>query len=144
MKTISVLLILGLLLAGCQGLDVNPSIGTYNERAFLTGDLKPLQFSSETDLKNMLSTQSSNYNGRMVFGGGMSMVARAEIAMASDSKVASGVDFSQTNNQVASVDEADIVKTDGEYIYKASGNVVYIVKAYPVEDGEVIEHYCVK
>ncbi|MDI9608696.1 MAG: beta-propeller domain-containing protein, partial [Candidatus Verstraetearchaeota archaeon] len=40
-------------------------------------------------------------------------------------------DYSTTNIQVAGVDEADLVKSDGEYLYIASGDTVYIVKAYP-------------
>jgi len=35
-------------------------------------------------------------------------------------------DYSRTNNQVESVDEADIVKTDGKYIYYSQNNRVYI------------------
>jgi inhibitor of cysteine peptidase len=50
----------------------------------------------------------------------------------------SGADYSTTNIQVAGVDEADIVKTDGEYIYVASGNKTTIVKAYPPEQAEVL------
>ncbi len=38
-------------------------------------------------------------------------------------------DHSTTNTQVAGVDEADIIKTDGRYIYMLSGEVVHIVKA---------------
>ena len=37
-------------------------------------------------------------------------------------------DFSQTNVQVAGVDEGDLVKTDGEYIYSLSGGKLYINK----------------
>ncbi|HVO36577.1 MAG TPA: beta-propeller domain-containing protein [Candidatus Acidoferrum sp.] len=47
-------------------------------------------------------------------------------------------DYSATNVQVAGVDEADIVKTDGEYLYILSGNVIVIVKAYPPENAEVV------
>ncbi len=39
------------------------------------------------------------------------------------------LDYSETNVQVHNVDEADIVKTDGEYIYYVSNNAIYIVKA---------------
>lgn len=42
-------------------------------------------------------------------------------------------DYSTTNNQVANVDEADIVKTDGNYIYYVQNNKVYIVKADSLE-----------
>ena len=51
--------------------------------------------------------------------------------------------YSTTNIQVAGVDEADIVKTDGKYIYTASSdfstgqNHVYIVKADPQDPGAI-------
>jgi inhibitor of cysteine peptidase len=48
-----------------------------------------------------------------------------------------GNDYSKTNIQVEGVDEADIVKSDGEYIYIVSGNNVTIVKAYPAEEAKV-------
>ncbi len=47
-------------------------------------------------------------------------------------------DYSTTNIQVEGVDEADIVKTDGEYIYIVSGENVTILKAYPAEEAEVL------
>ena len=47
-------------------------------------------------------------------------------------------EYSQTNIQVGGVDEADIVKTDGEYIYIVSGGNVTIVKAYPPEEAKVV------
>jgi uncharacterized secreted protein with C-terminal beta-propeller domain len=43
-------------------------------------------------------------------------------------------DFSDTNLQVAGVQEADIVKTDGEYIYALSWEYLYILKA---DDGNL-------
>jgi len=50
----------------------------------------------------------------------------------------SAADYSATNIQVAGVDEADIVKTDGDYIYLVSGNRTIIVKAYPPEQARVL------
>jgi uncharacterized secreted protein with C-terminal beta-propeller domain len=41
------------------------------------------------------------------------------------------VDHSTTNVQVVGVDEADIVKNDGKYIYTVKGQTVRIVDAYP-------------
>lgn len=38
-------------------------------------------------------------------------------------------DYSKTNTQVEGVDEADIVKTDGNYIYYVSNSKIYIVRA---------------
>lgn len=51
--------------------------------------------------------------------------AKEESAVASDSTEIS--DYSSTNVQTKNVDEADIVKTDGDYIYKAATTKVYVV-----------------
>lgn len=50
----------------------------------------------------------------------------------------SGPEYSATNVQVAGVDEADLVKTDGEYIYIVSENNLTILKGYPAEDAEIL------
>jgi len=47
-------------------------------------------------------------------------------------------DFSETNVQVEGVDEADIIKTDGKYIYAVVKNDLYIVNAYPTDNAEVL------
>lgn len=46
--------------------------------------------------------------------------------------------YSTTNVQVTGVDEADVVKTDGRYLYIASGCNVTILLAYPPEEMEVL------
>jgi inhibitor of cysteine peptidase len=46
--------------------------------------------------------------------------------------------YSTTNIQVEGVDEADIVKTDGEYLYIVIDNRVVIVRAYPPEEAVVL------
>ncbi|MCK4714075.1 MAG: beta-propeller domain-containing protein, partial [Candidatus Aenigmarchaeota archaeon] len=67
---------------------------------------------------------------------------------------AGGAEYSETNVQVEGVDEADIVKTDGTYIYTISQGQRYyyyredgkedtnsklvIAKAYPGEDAEIL------
>lgn len=43
----------------------------------------------------------------------------------------SSPDFSTTNIQVQGVDEADIVKTDGEYLYQVNNENIVIAKIYP-------------
>ncbi len=47
-------------------------------------------------------------------------------------------DYSKTNVQVEGVDEADIVKTDGKYIYAFSKNKLIITDAYPIESAAII------
>jgi len=46
-------------------------------------------------------------------------------------EAAAADDYSSTNVQVAGVDEADIVKNDGKYIYYLKGDTVRIIEAYP-------------
>lgn len=48
------------------------------------------------------------------------------------------VEYSTTNVQVAGVDEADTVKTDGQYIYVIAGNNVTILKAFPPGEASVV------
>ncbi len=47
-------------------------------------------------------------------------------------------EHSNTNVQVEGVDEADVVKNDGNYIYAISGNAVFIVAAYPAQTARVV------
>ncbi|MDG6229404.1 MAG: beta-propeller domain-containing protein [Candidatus Thermoplasmatota archaeon] len=46
--------------------------------------------------------------------------------------------YSGTNIQELGVDEPDIVKTDGTYLYVISESKLYIILAYPAEDAEII------
>lgn len=41
------------------------------------------------------------------------------------------LEYSLTNVQVEGIDEADLAKTDGRYIYAVSGNKVYVVELHP-------------
>jgi len=60
------------------------------------------------------------------------MVAKAAAGSAVD------MDYSETNNQVSGVDEADIMKSDGTYIYTVSEKTLFIIKAYPGKDAEIV------
>ena len=45
--------------------------------------------------------------------------------------------YSTTNVQVSGVDEPDIVKNDGKYVYVASGSNISIISAYPAEQASI-------
>jgi uncharacterized secreted protein with C-terminal beta-propeller domain len=75
-------------------------------------------------------TESSFWRNSLLSGKGITFSA---VPAAIDS-----IGYSPTNIQVAGVDEADIVKTDGVYIYLVSGNRTIIVKAYPPEQAQVL------
>ena len=64
--------------------------------------------------------------------------ALAPNATAGGDLVKSPADYSTTNIQVEGVDEGDIVKSDGQYLYVLAGNKVFIVEAYPAEKARII------
>ena len=47
-------------------------------------------------------------------------------------------DYSTTNIQEAGVDEPDLVKTDGEFIYISTSDTLRIVQSWPVEDSREV------
>ncbi len=125
--------------------------GTFEEYSFELADyIETKSFKSDEELANFIRDHSGGsygYYGRG-FAGGMMMAkvsAVAETAVMSDMAVPmaapspeEGRDFSETNVQVKGVDEADIIKTDGDYIYTISDRVLFIIKAYPGEQAEII------
>ena len=111
-----------------------------------------VRFSSYQDLERFLLTRSqcgSSYPlqyGRQVDLYGQPALGLASpaswntlgSAAQSSSSVSSAPSHSETNNQVAGVDELDSVKTDGQYIYTVSNNTVVIVSAYPVTNAQLV------
>lgn len=51
---------------------------------------------------------------------------------------AAPTNYTQTNNQVAGVDEADFVKNDGTRIFALSGNTLHAVRSWPAEQTAVL------
>jgi inhibitor of cysteine peptidase len=120
-------------------------------------------FSSIDELKSYLTTNSqggSSYGGGPLDSQFFGKVAPMAIPSAVQSRGSIGTEnayamtsYSTTNIQVAGVDEADTVKTDGQYIYTVSStqnsgyyyygstpqasNAVYIVNADP-QDAKVV------
>lgn len=52
----------------------------------------------------------------------------------SDTASTRASDYSETNTQVAGVDEADVVKNDGKYIYVLHGEQFLVLNAYPASE----------
>ncbi|PVX23020.1 MAG: hypothetical protein CW691_11940 [Candidatus Bathyarchaeum sp.] len=103
------------------------------------------KFSSYEELKTFLGTSTEiNYYSLGVRGGEtLESTNDGALSPQAESPTDTGADktsaeHSETNVQVEGVDEADIVKTDGEYIYIVSGNNLTIVKAYPAEEARVV------
>ncbi|MEM2913102.1 MAG: beta-propeller domain-containing protein, partial [Candidatus Bathyarchaeia archaeon] len=96
------------------------------------------KFSSREELKNFL-LKSGLYGGYT----GLPRIfleksfAVAQFVGAAAEPASMDVGYSKTNIQVEGVDEADMVKTDGRYIYLVSGKSVFIIKAYPPEGAKL-------
>lgn len=49
-----------------------------------------------------------------------------------------GAEVSERNNQVAGVDEADVVDTDGEHLYVLAGESLHILRVFPFEQAGLL------
>ncbi|SEW12528.1 beta-propeller domain-containing protein [[Clostridium] fimetarium] len=80
--------------------------------------------------ENMMSVLPQKQNNMVANGIQNEMLADGRAA-AEDSLTGTGAstDYSDTNLQVIGVQEADIIKTDGKYIYAYCQNTLYIVEA---------------
>jgi inhibitor of cysteine peptidase len=100
---------------------------------------------------NAKSTQQYQQQYQMrngvVFGGPGIMNAQAGVTMTTTATttVAAGVagvpeapSYTTTNNQVKGVDELDMVKTDGTYLYVANSQSVSIIKAQPASSTSTV------
>ncbi len=105
------------------------------------------KFSSYEELKNYV--EESPQGGYYALGHGGPMLESADSGVRplspttpepapEPSGQVDATDYSKTNIQVEGVDEADIIKTDGEYIYMISNNTIIILKAYPPEEAQVL------
>jgi len=97
-------------------------------------------FSSYEELENFLKTsmeqakQFGNLGFPLLEGGERGFLMQDAEAYG----LKSTPEHSTTNIQVAGVDEADIVKTDGEYLYVVSGSNICILRAYPPDQAELL------
>jgi inhibitor of cysteine peptidase len=99
------------------------------------------KFSSYDELKTFLETSPPQGSYQILGGRGGVLEDSNSFSIQgppSPTAEAAASDYSKTNIQVEGVDEADIAKSDGEYLYIVAGNNLTIVKAYPPEDAAVV------
>jgi len=96
------------------------------------------QFNSYSEMKDFVkaSSDSDGWFGGILEKGIASTTM--DSAGAPQAEGAGASDYSETNIQVEGVDEPDIVKNDGRYIYVVSGNKVVIIDAYPASQMEIL------
>lgn len=100
-------------------------------------------FQSYDDLRSFLQKRFTTGNqGRSA--GSPSVMFSKESGVANDGSTLGGEvppSYSKTNVQVAGVDEPDIVKTDGTYLYVVANQTVYIIRAYPVFEATILAQF---
>lgn len=147
---IAILSIFIIILSSCAPVYQEPgeiSQNINNQELSETGDLK--KFSSKTELMNYLDTQSDFLDTDGIMSpqiGTRNAMVDESVAQFDDTSVSGPAneksevaeEFSSTNIQVQGVDEADIVKNDGKYIYTLSGNKLVIINAFPAEDAKIL------
>ena len=108
------------------------------------------KFSSLQELKDFLKTKQSEgiyYSGfgmQLLRSGAVTMGLAEDAAAPTGGGAKSSTDFSQTNIQVQGVDEADIVKNDGKYLYIVSGEKITIIDAYPADQATILSNLDIK
>ena len=96
---------------------------------------------SDTELRQLLSEYARETNVLMP---GIAMTSDMRMETASVPMGTPADSFSETNVQVAGVDEMDTIKTDGLFIYQTRYNVelnveeVVIIRAWPVEELQAV------
>jgi uncharacterized secreted protein with C-terminal beta-propeller domain len=122
--------------------------GMWNFYELNISNLYDPQFSSINGLRKFISSkqlvefleiepQGDNYWSLPPLLRGFKTFTNIEMDSAAESGQ-SVPDYSGTNIQVEGVDEADLVKTDGNFIYLVNGKKVFIVKAYPTDDAGIV------
>lgn len=130
-----VFLLLAILLSALVALNPNDDdlpVGEYND------DLR--SFSNSDEMKKFIDDSQKEYNDRNIGDsvGPTTLLGGTGETTTMMMDASGSTDYSETNIQVEGVDEPDIVKTDGRYLYVLTGNEVVILRAYPGINAEVV------
>lgn len=136
---IAAILLAVILVSVCYQLGYIPQTPSKNTTSAMS------TFSSFDELRDFLKAKSASqwgnsyyesFNGRFLDSMGIANAKGGAFSPATAAE--GGTQHSNTNIQVAGVDEADFVKTDGQYIYLITGNNLSILKAYPPENAQLV------
>lgn len=105
----------------------------------ITEDYKSIKkFSSQKDFEAYMKYVNTGYTKGFVYPIKSMAMSPSGVALTVSSVAQDVPEFSKTNIQVEGVDEADIVKNDGKYIYVVSNTIVFIIDAYPAENAKIL------
>ncbi len=127
------------LIAGSLAYFLNNQPGSYSKSEVSEFDNNMNKFTSYDELETYLAEYSGgdSYYGTAVMESAVKSAVDTQATSAPRDSSASS-DYSGTNIQVEGVDEADIVKSDGKYIYAVSGSKISVIDAYPAESASIV------
>lgn len=115
------------LFAGCQAVDPDPTLTRFSDCDGFS------DYMADMARQEILAEYRWSFEG---FGAEMS---KSDGSFSADEAGGSSPDsYSTTNVQEEGVDEADLVKTDGEYLYVLSGNTLVTALAWPHDEAEAL------
>jgi uncharacterized secreted protein with C-terminal beta-propeller domain len=126
-KGISVILLLVMLPTTVCGLLLLKDVEEHR------GGAKIRRFASLEQLEQFLASHQGGAYWPYVLDGGNSFMGTAPLARESAVDAMVEPRYSATNVQVEGIDEADIVKTDGRFLYIVSERKIRLIAAYPPE-----------
>jgi inhibitor of cysteine peptidase len=133
---IAAVLLATVLVSLCYQLGYIPQVELPKTSSFMS------TFTSFDELKDFLKTKSTSQYGYPYYStnGGKFLFNGAQVwgpAATGTNQMSDNI-HSTTNVQVTGVDEADTVKTDGEYIYLLAGDNVSILRSYPPGEAQLL------
>ncbi|MCB9760548.1 MAG: beta-propeller domain-containing protein [Alphaproteobacteria bacterium] len=128
-RSLPLLALAGVALAGCN----RPPTSTFDHpsslKRFESCD-QLRDYTGEVMLESLLASQ---------YGYGWGWLAAEDDAASDGGDQGDGPsDYTTTNVQEAGVDELDLVKTDGNFVYVAQDRALQILSSWPVEDAELL------
>ncbi len=118
--------------------DKLPTVGTYKNLNVLLKDyiknsnVKLDEIKGGALYDGITNGRTSSSTGKTLRDGAQQQKSGSSVNSTKDT-VNISADYSETNQQVKGVDEGDIVKTDGKFIYRITGNKLVIVNSVPAE-----------
>lgn len=119
-----------------------------SEEVTLTPEQSLPSVETAENLRNLLKESESSRTllgrGRLYVSDGMLGAVNKSAQAASEAAAPAPSDHSTTNLQVEGVDEADIIKNDGQYIYQVNPQELIVSQAYPANQMKIVSRISFK
>lgn len=149
MKKVWYFLVLLALVMGVIVVIAVPRMSKTANQALATNVTQEQNLPTVGSVEKLRSIFAEVESSRTMLGQGMvksadSASAPAPTTASSTANLEGGSDYSTTNLQVNGVDEADILKNDGQYIYQVNNQELLVTQAYPSNSMSIVSRISFK